>query len=65
MHKSGFTADEMEGYMREAGLVDFEMRWLPEPFTMPMKGVDVERTLFFARGIRPLAKFSIANESHE
>jgi hypothetical protein len=54
MHKSGFTDEEMRGYMSEAGLVDFEMVWLPEHVTMVMKdGEEVPRRLFFARGRRP------------
>jgi len=54
MHKSGFTVEEMEGYMHEAGLVDYEMRPLPEGVTMVFKnGDEVERKVFFARGRRP------------
>ena len=57
MHKSGFTPDEMEDYMRDAGLVDFEMRPLPEGVKMVFKdGEEVERKVFFARGRRPPAK---------
>lgn len=51
MHKSGFTEEEMKGYMNEAGLVDFEMLELPEPVVLKMKDdVTVERRVFFARG---------------
>jgi hypothetical protein len=57
MHKSGFTAAEMEGYMQDAGLVDFEMTSLPEPVKMVFKdGAEVERRVFFARGRRPSVK---------
>jgi hypothetical protein len=51
MHKSGFTEEEMKGYMSEAGLLDFEMIWLPNTVAMPMKNdQEVERRVFFARG---------------
>ena len=57
MHKSGFTAAEMEGYMRDAGLVDFEIRTLVEPVRMEFKPDDVvDIKLFFARGRKPPAK---------
>lgn len=53
MHKSGFTNEEMKEYMSEAGLIDFEMVWLPEEVTMVMKsGDEVQRRVFFARGRR-------------
>jgi hypothetical protein len=56
MHKSGFTREEMEGYMSEAGLEDFEMRDLPEGVTMVFKnGDEVERRVFLARARRPKA----------
>lgn len=53
MHKSGFTDEEMKGYMAEAGLVDFEMIHLPEPVVMQMKDAEVKRVVFFARGRKP------------
>lgn len=56
MHKSGFTPEEMQGYMNEAGLVDYDYRPLSESVTMVMKdGEEVERRVFFARGRRPRA----------
>jgi len=52
MHKSGFTKSEMQEYMAEAGLVDVEFLPLEKKVVMQMKGKDVERGLFFARGRR-------------
>lgn len=53
MHKSGFTDEEMKGYMTEAGLVDFEIIHLPEPVVMKMHDAEVKRNVFFARGRKP------------
>lgn len=51
MHKSGFTEEEMQGYMREAGLVDAELLPLEQKFVMQIReGVDLERKIFFAKG---------------
>jgi hypothetical protein len=52
MHKSGFTPEEMREYMTEARLVDIEFLELEEKVIMQMKGKDMERGLFFARGRR-------------
>jgi hypothetical protein len=50
MHKSGFTIDEMKGYMAEAGLVDVEVMPLAEKVVMEIHGKNLEREIFFARG---------------
>jgi hypothetical protein len=50
MHKSGFTAEEMEGYMHEAGFEDVEVMPLTSNVVMQIHGEDLERSLFFARG---------------
>lgn len=52
MHKTGFTEEEMRGYMVEAGLVDIAFLPLEEKVQWMMKGKEVERSLFFARGRR-------------
>jgi hypothetical protein len=53
MHKTGFTAGEMDEYMTEAGLVDIEFLPLEEKVVWEMKGKEVERGLFFAKGRKP------------
>jgi hypothetical protein len=52
MHKTGFTTEEMHEYMTEAGLVDIEFLPLEENVVWEMKGNQIERGLFFARGRR-------------
>ena len=52
MHKSGFSKDEMCGYMREAGLVDVRFDVLPETVHMEIHGRGSERQVFFASGKR-------------
>lgn len=52
MHKTGFSEEEMRGYMIEAGLIDIEFLPLEEKVVWMMKGREVERGLFFARGRR-------------
>lgn len=53
MHASGFTEEQMAGYMKEAGLVDFAFMWLPEKTYMEIQGIKEERSIFFARGRKP------------
>jgi hypothetical protein len=50
MHKSGFTEEEMRGYMAEAGLVDVDVVALDEPVVMQIHEKDITRRIFFARG---------------
>ncbi|KAE9992811.1 hypothetical protein EG327_007735 [Venturia inaequalis] len=52
MHKTGFSEEEMGGYMSEAGLVDIDFVPLSDKVVWMMKGKEVERGLFFARGRR-------------
>lgn len=52
MHKTGFSEEEMRGYMSEAGLVDIEFLPLEDKVVWMMKGKEVDRKLFFARGRR-------------
>ncbi|TID16009.1 hypothetical protein E6O75_ATG09067 [Venturia nashicola] len=52
MHKTGFSEEEMRGYMSEAGLVDIDFLPLENKVIWMMKGKEVERELFFARGRR-------------
>jgi len=52
MHKSGFTEQEMQQYMEEAGLVDVAFLPLEENVVMKIKDKDVEKEMFFARGRR-------------
>lgn len=52
MHKTGFTEEEMRGYMSEAGLIDVEFLSLEGKVVWMMKGKEVERGVFFARGRR-------------
>ena len=52
MHKSGFTEEEMQRYAKEAGLVDYQFVKLSKPVVMVIGGEEVEKELFFARGMR-------------
>jgi len=52
MHKTGLSTTKMYEYMTEAGLVDIDFLPLEGKVAWEMKGKEVEKGLFFARGRR-------------